>query len=561
MDRIRDILKTIKDHLGPMNASRKIALASLAVVLVMTLALVALLSSSSSMVALLPGYPAEDQDRAAEHLSSSGEKFRRVGAGGVVHVPTAKREAILAALQQSGKLPGDTTMLFGNLIEKQSWTMARSQQEQLYTIALQNELTRVIRNFNGVRDASVIIDVPPVAGMGSSVRKPTASATVFMRPGLVMAQETVDAVASLVAGARAGLDPERVRVIDGTSGAVRVATSRERALSTTYLEHSAKVESRVRDKLTDLLSFIPGVVVAVTAEVDVAHRQSSSVKVLPEGEGTGLVKIRSQKTSLTEVGAGEGGQPGVRSNETGDIDASGTTRLPGSEQSDETTESEVKWGTINETIVDPRGMPTRIVASIGIPRSYIAGLLAKGRAADASEPTEDEIAARFEKERTGIEAAVRPHVLAREGEGPAMDVGVVVTLMQVDVPGGVGSRAQAGGVGMTGTMLSLGSGVVEKAVLATLAAAALGMMALMVRKASRREVTATAEEIVGLPPALEANADIVGEADESDTPMAGIEVGEQEIKVQKMVEQLGKMAGENAESTAKLLGRWITTEE
>lgn len=559
MDRFRDILKTIRDHLGPMNASRKIAIASLGVILVMTLLLVGLLTSSAAMVPLLPGVPEEDQSRAAAYLSQSGQRHKMVGT--VVHVPAERRDAILAELQQSGNMPSDTTMLFGNLIDKQSWTMGRSQQEQFFTIALQNELSRVIRNFSGVKEASVIIDAPSPNGLGATSRKGTASATVFMRPGVAMTQETVDAVASLVAGARSGLDPERVRVIDGTSGAVRTPTGKDRAIATTYIEHAARVEKRVHDKLGELLSFIPGVLIAVTAEVDVSQRQSTSVRVLPVDEGSGVAKIRTQKSSTQEGASGPGAQPGVRSNGSADIDASEGTSPRGGEKSEETTESDVRWGTLNETVVDPRGMPTRVVASIAVPYGYIAGLVAKAKGEGGAEPTEQEVTDRFDKERLAIESVVRPHVLPREGEGEPTDVSVVVTLAPVDIPTVAGARPRAGGVGMTGSMMALGGGVVEKGVLAGLALAAVGMMVLMIRKASRREVLAKPEEIVGLPPALEANADIVGEADESDTPMAGIEVGEQEIKVQKMVEQLGRMAGDNPDSTAKLLGRWITTEE
>ena len=87
------------------------------------------------------------------------------------------------------------------------------------------------------------------------------------------------------------------------------------------------------------------------------------------------------------------------------------------------------------------------------------------------------------------------------------------------------------------------------------------MMVLMVRKAGKRVEMPTAEELVGLPPTLEAKSDVVGEADESETAMAGIEVGEEEIKSTKMRESVSEFIKQSPEAASKLLNRWITVGE
>jgi flagellar biosynthesis/type III secretory pathway M-ring protein FliF/YscJ len=78
-------------------------------------------------------------------------------------------------------------------------------------------------------------------------------------------------VASLVAGARSGLRAENVSVVDGVTGQQRRATDESMMAAGTYLDHRTKVERDTLRKLEGLLSYIPGVIVAVTAEVDVSR--------------------------------------------------------------------------------------------------------------------------------------------------------------------------------------------------------------------------------------------------------------------------------------------------
>jgi hypothetical protein len=52
----------------------------------------------------------------------------------------------------------------------------------------------------------------------------------------------------------------------------------------------------------------------------------------------------------------------------------------------------------------------------------------------------------------------------------------------------------------------------------------------------------------------------VGEADESETAMAGIEVGEEEIKATKLRESVSELINQSPEVAGKMLNRWISVE-
>ncbi len=105
------------------------------------------------------------------------------------------------------------------------------------------------------------------------------------------------------------------------------------------------------------------------------------------------------------------------------------------------------------------------------------------------------------------------------------------------------------------------AGGVKTIVLSILALAALGLMALTVRRATKAEKLPTAEELIGLPPALSGEADLVGEAGEADAALAGIELTDESIQSQKVLEQVLDMVKQRPGEAAGVLNRWIQADQ
>lgn len=571
MDHLRRAIATVRKYLGQLGATQRLLIGSVAVIALMAFFIVTQYAGRASMVELFASSGTADQQRIVQFLQAASIEVR--SENGKIMVPREAQRAAIAQLAESKMLPTDTSIMFQNILDKQSWQMSRQQNDQLYTIALQNELAGTISRFRDVKSAAVILDVPEAAGLARSVRKPTASVTVFTSTGAPLPQATVDAIAQFVAGSRAGLELERVRVIDGSSGRQRRATADGEALSTTYLEHAARVESQTREKLQDLLGYIPGVIVAVTAQVDVTQVNAKVQRNMGDGDGTVSLPRRTFDSTMKQSESASAAEPGVRSNQTADISRAGGGPGSKTDQSEGEVEYENHVGTKVETIVDPRGMPTLLAASINIPRGYIVGLLQQAASAGAGAagaggpdaapkaPTEDEINARFAEEQARIAESILPHLKTRSPEGKVIQGEVKVALMPVDVPVMTGTGgAAAGMLGLGGTGFALGGGLVDKAIMGGLALLAMGMMLMMVRKASRKVELPSAEELVGLPPPLEAKSDIIGEADEGEMPVAGIEVGEAEMRAQKVLEMVADMVDSSPETAAKIVGQWISVE-
>ncbi len=585
MEQFRRIYARIGEQLGSLSSSQRVLIGSLCVIALMTLFLVTQYAGSPKVVELMPSASAQEQERARTFLVSVG--YNAEMRGGKVVVPAERQYPALAQLAEAQVLPDDTELTFRNLAEKQNMFMPKGQLDQMYQTALTNVLGQVIRNFEGIRDARVVISNPEPRGIGVVARKPTAQVTVFTEQNRPLDQRTVDALADVVAGAVAGLDVRNVGIIDGTRRRSFRPTNPEDAGVQSYIEQVASVEDRVRQKIEDHLgTFISGVVVSVNAIVDGARRESRVEEALPKGAGTVTVPISESTSTTTSSNASSGTAPGLASNVELDINRGGAT---GTQSSTETTESRsnAKIGTKTVVQTDPRGRPTKINVTVSVPREWIEEILSRraasasagapGTAAGAnagSAPDDAAVEQEWLSQQQRLVTMIQPLVDTKDLPGTLAEAGdVVVSLMPVAMlsngigGGGAGRAGFPAGLGdsnsgMVGTLSrTLGNGLIKQAALAALAVVALGMMFVMVRKAGRGQPLPTADELVGIPPALGSDSDLVGEADESDTAMTGIEVDTNALKTGKMLDEVSDLVKTNPQAAAAVFNRWLSTED
>lgn len=564
MDRIQRVFSAISAALARLNSTQKLLAGAICVVLVMTLMLVQVYSGGREMAALMPGASAEQQQRALRLLQASGVAY--TNEGGQLMVARSDHRAILAQLAEGDAMPDDSRVLFDNLIEKQSWTLSQRQNQQLETIAVQNELALIISKMSGIRSASVILNLPEKRSLGQPSVQPSASATVFAsRP---LDQATVDSIAQLVAGSR-GIAPSHVRVIDGTTNRQYKAREEGTMAASTYLEYVAAVESRKQQQIQEMLSaYIPGVIVTVHAQVDVTQRRTETNAVLADGKGSASLLKSEQTMSREERRASSGGEPGPRSNTREDI--TGLGGEGGGPSSTETTgdsQFQTEFGRENRVVIDPRGNPTKINAVVNIPRTYFVEVWksrqpapAAGGAAPAgaapAEPAENDLTPIVEAETSRIKKEVELQI--DTSAGPETVKGEVqVSMIPLAIEFGGAPVAPASILGMpTGTIAM--DGLVKNVALGGLAVVALGLVVVTAMRTTKREVLPTAAELVGLPPALEGADDLVGEAGEADSALTGIELTDDEMRTRKIGEQVAELVTERPEEAARLLGRWIS---
>lgn len=556
----KERLRQVAGYLGRLGTIEKLLVASVVIIVAMTFFLVSQYASRTAVVpAAMVGDPAQ-MSRALATLEGQGIRAE-TNASGEILVESDYVARVQGLLMEQRIVPPNTATFIEKLIESRSWMNSRQDNHQQFWAIYSQHLSDILSYFQALRHAQVTIDMPDQAGLGRASRSPSASVFVWPVAG-ELSQDTVDAIAEGVAGAVAGLEPTQVKVVDGVSGLAYKSYDDRRMTARQALEQKFQIEGMLEDKIADFLNDIPGLSVSVMARVDNTRRTSQSK--LFQKPLSGLT--RESRTERTQQGATQGGVAGTRSNEPLSVSGGSATGTSFTE-STEDSEFENMFPSTIENVEDPGGDLQGVSVMLGVPRSYVVRLLeqdapAADDEAEPEAPSAEEIADRFDLLRTDLESRMQL-VLGNVVAGDPADVAVTVSMhsdtriVGAATGSGFGFGGASGGGGAGGFMGLAGGGLIDKAVLGVLALVSVAMMAMLMRKATKRTELPTAEEIVGVPPALQTEAEVFGEAEEGDVPMSGIELDEDQVRAGKMLDQVGQMVSDSPETAASLLQSWV----
>ncbi len=91
---------------------------------------------------------------------------------------------------------------------------------------------------------------------------------------------------------------------------------------------------------------------------------------------------------------------------------------------------------------------------------------------------------------------------------------------------------------------------------------ALGLMFGMVRKATTQSNDLpSVEDLAGVPPTLPSDDDLVGEAEESENTMEGVELDSEELRYRQLNEQIAELVKSRPDDAAALLGKWVRLDD
>ena len=501
-------------------------------------------------MAPLPQVAADRQQAVMQRLVGAGidAEIR----GGAIAVPQDKQDEALAVLAQFDLLSPDTSAAFDQMIEHRSPWLSDRQNKQSWNVAKMKVLSQVISKMVGVRSADVIIDSPEDKGFGRTHFRPSASVNVVMSGSTRMNRRLADAITSLVAGANPPMQPRDVVVVDANIGKQFRGKGSDDLDPGEQMAYVQKLEQICREKIAGhLSSYIPGVNVAVTVLTDSMVGKNTRSWTYDKDQPLNKEHIRKEESSSTD----RAGEPGARPNVGMSITGSG-----GSTMTEKVTDATTEMGKKNllgeETARFLGNTTQQIGVSIGVPRPYFLSLYMQKNAAGEEEvepPTDAALKPLIDEELQNIIADVKPLVNTAESEG------VVHARMIPDLDtllAGLNPASEPQGV-----MQLVGHDMAKPVGLAMLALLSMGIMFFMVRKANQRPQLPSIQELAGVPPQLPTDDDLIGEAMEEETAMAGVEIGEGELQSRRMAEQISEMIKANPAEAGSLVGKWVETDE
>lgn len=289
----------------------------------------------------------EDAGEIIAALKEKGITYRLVDDGTTVLVP--KEHVYETRIELAGKgLPKGGVVGF-EVFNQTALGQTDFERKLRYNWALQGELTRTIRELDGVADARVHIVLPEKSLFVEDQREATASVLLEFEPGAVLSQSQILGIANLLARSVEGLQPQNVTIVDNKGNVLSDGVAREEGTRAdqervaSRLQVERGYERELERSLQVMLEKVYGpskVVVRVSAELNFDVREETSEIFEPVGQGGGIVRSE-QQTSESYRGGGTPptGVPGVTSNVPGYVaqsDGSGEY-----ERSESTTNYEI----------------------------------------------------------------------------------------------------------------------------------------------------------------------------------------------------------------------------
>jgi len=547
MDFLKKMMTQTGGHLRGLNTSQRIAMALCALIIVVCVVWMVQWSGRRTYEPLVY------RDLTEEELASVRAKLEewRIdyrAEDGRIMVPPNTRHDLTARLLESETLPAGSTLGFAELISSESPWLSEAEKERRWTLALSNELASTLSRMAGVRKARVFIDNRQKRVFGGGSVQPSAVVSIWPRADFAFDAKRVHMLASFVSGAVAGLDIGRVRVIDESAGRSHTAHDAETNVAGDLMAVRRAEEGHYMRKITDRLSYIPGVLVQVFAEQETELTQVQNTVL----DKPVISRTRTETTSEDRQSLPTG--PGVRPN-TG---VAVTGAAPGEKRESETTEEEFEGERGREVTSrqNTKGVIKRLTASIGIPRSWLVGTYKRVKN-QAGDPTEEQLQQFEASEFAKVIQAVGKIIDAKSDD-------------QVAVSSFPDEMLAATGAGPASSEATALAGYVERyaapAGLVVLALLSLGMMLRVVRKAPEgppvpghllvsagghpQEVAAGPRRV------LTETAEPLGDALSPDALLEGRELDEETARTQHLVSQMSNLIKQNPDRVAELVSRW-----
>ncbi len=556
MEFLRKLILQTKAHLAGLTTSQRLAIGACAALVMLSIFWLLSWAGQSDMVPLFDqSITAEELGPIRQQLDSDGIKYTI--SGDRILVPSGSVMQLQAQLAQSNALPQDISITFDKLIANSSPWFSRDEQDWRRNVALANELSLRLRQFNGVRDARVFLDKTTRRTIGPVAVAPTASVQITMQANHELDKAQARAMASFVSRAVAGLQLQNVQVTD-TQGHTFSGPRPGQLADDDDLEYRQKKENYFATQIHDLLDNIPGIRVAVRADLD---PRTTEITDLKHGKPV-AVKDRSKTMESNETN--QASEPGLVPN------SSSPNGVAGGGSRTEESETETTYSAeqdVTKTVSAVR--PYRLIslsASINVPRSFLAGIYKQAN--DGKEPSDDELDAAASTKNALSKIKTQVETLMPKSEEAQSQVAVAwfhdnASLMLGGAFGSEPARAFS-----SDNVMQLVQMYGSKAGLAGLAVVSLFMMLMMVRRVGEGPVLPGEE-----PPSplrkrkadeeldeLDAGDDTIGEAEATEHLLVGREVDDSTLRSQKLVEQVAELVKQDPDMAVGVLQRWIDAE-
>ena len=365
----------------------------------------------------LPGRDIDRAEAAIAQAKLSG--YQRIG--NRIKVPAGQKAEYLAAVADAGALPPNFHNLLEEALNLGPFVDPETRRQRLKA-AREQQLSMIIRAMDGIEEAHVIYDMQKRGGL-SRTNQVTATVSVEPTPGEAIDARRIKMIKKAVAGAIVGLSQEEVMIANlGDPEALGGDGDMALLFDEPYYKARLAYEKHMKRNIENLLSYIPGIRVEVTAELDKAIELTTQTKE-PAGDPVPLMENRQNKTT-ERTQSSPAGRVGPYANGPSGAGETDSAKQIVDKSTVENTETQNKLGDKLSVLRESGLVPEEVRAGIAIPQDYLIELWRedkrrKGEEADGPLPADidtqlDSISKNVKDKIKNVVAPLLPRELAED---------------------------------------------------------------------------------------------------------------------------------------------------
>ena len=315
-EKLKGIWEKIKTTLK--KVSKKMWILIAAVAIIVAVVIVVILNNRPYSILITEATP-DEVSTVSTWLGEQGVTNYRTEGNGTILVPEAQAANLKARLLQEQYASKGTS--FSGYFEKTGALSTQLDRNNAWQVALMDEMASTIRQFEGVQDAAVTLDMGQDRTYvldSNNLTKATAGVVLTMKNGQTLSDQQANAIRNYIAHSVAGLDIEDVSISDTngqeyTGGGISSSEGSSALKLRLEQEYSNAVRKRVLDSLRKAYG-TDNVEVGVSVVIDLSDTTTEEYEpILPEYARDGSTNgagIIGRRVYSYNTGEGDGALAG-----------------------------------------------------------------------------------------------------------------------------------------------------------------------------------------------------------------------------------------------------------
>jgi flagellar M-ring protein FliF len=301
VDKAKDTYTALVSIFNKLSVQQRLMLGGISIVAIVLLIFILFAFNEPNYTTLYSNLSPEEASKVVTHLNNQKIGYRLDDGGSTISV--SKTNVYEVRLELAGKGIPSTGTIGYEIFDKNTIGMSEFMQKVNFKRALEGEIARTITQQDGIENARVHIVNPEKTVFKDEQREATASVVLKLRAGLILSNNSIQAITNLVASSVEGMDPSNVTIIDN-KGRLLSKRSEESELainSGKQYEIKSGIETYLANKAQTILDKIVGYDnsdVKVNVDLDFVQIEKTLETVDPESQ----VAISEQSSKNTSSG-------------------------------------------------------------------------------------------------------------------------------------------------------------------------------------------------------------------------------------------------------------------